>query len=911
MRLTKRIAVTTQLALVLAALLPLTLGPRAAQAAVYLQYFETSYKEIQARLPEVAAAGYAVLWLPPPNKGCEGTADVGYAVYDRFDLGDQNQRGTVVTRYGTRKDLEALTTSVHRAGVKVIFDMVMNHNGNPSRIENAHVTLKAVPIDGYPHTRPLDYHVFPGKTFDNGSTFQVALPQSSGGVSSWPTAMVKPKTSWNPESWVAAVKMPSGVSIPGFTHLVRAPWSDYSNAWVDQNYSLLGLIDFAIEQHLNSAKTGVNPALDGKNNATGLALPVYVRQPGCSACYPGGKPVSEEIRQYLQRWIWWLGKVTDADGYRLDAIKHVPTTFFNYDFTGDKVAFNKAIQDDYDLRRGNSDGNDDDDVADAIIFGESFTGDIFGELKPYRQTGMKLLNFPLMFKLLDIFGKSKNGGGDIGKLSYPHGGFAGLMEEFGGLGRKDGVHFAQSHDQNPPDLQEELAFAFVMTRPGDAVVFFDGNNFDTKSWVAAGRPDALGDIDSTITTLIAIHNHYARGGMFNRFVDDDAYVYERVVQGKGATLLVLLHDNIGSDARVGPDGVARFGGFDPRPLVVTAFPPGTKLTELTGNSPVKSTTVLDPKSVPAAQLTAAKAKYSSATAGAALPQSYGLVHLAVPSGPTGNYAAYGIAGPAQPKNGARALSIWQAGQRVEDIKLQTVGERRTGAGVRVPPRVLTVPEVTGKLVDLRLRVGATAAAAYARINAGGVPLAGAKPVKGSPEGLYDGYVPLKRGKDVSGDRSFALEQVDLSGLTDGAHVLQVRAVDTTSGGAPTVATFTVPFVVNRAQLPPDLKQPLDLDGDGVDNDKDNCATVANADQTDFDGDAVGDLCDLCPLTAPSKAKAVDADGCIPVAASKLAKVDAIITAIKAGKSPGNLDADGDGRVDVVDLVKEVDRIHGS
>ena len=41
----------------------------------------------------------------PPNKGCEGTADVGYAVYDRFDLGDQDQRGTVATRYGTREDL--------------------------------------------------------------------------------------------------------------------------------------------------------------------------------------------------------------------------------------------------------------------------------------------------------------------------------------------------------------------------------------------------------------------------------------------------------------------------------------------------------------------------------------------------------------------------------------------------------------------------------------------------------------------------------------------------------------------------------------------------------------------------------------------------------------------------------------
>ena len=137
----------------------------------------------------------------------------------------------------------------------------------------------------------------------------------------------------------------------------------------------------------------------------------------------------------------------------------------------------------------------------------------------------------------------------------------------------------------------------MLTRPGDAVVFFDGNNFDPKRWVAPGRADALGDLDQTITTLVGIHNHYARGGMFNRFVDDDAYVYERVIDGVGAALLVVLHDNIGADGRCGADGVARFGAQDPRPLVVTAFSPGTKLTDLTGNSPVLTTTVLDPKSI--------------------------------------------------------------------------------------------------------------------------------------------------------------------------------------------------------------------------------------------------------------------------------------------------------------------------
>ncbi len=886
--------------------------PAATSAEVYLQYFETGWKEMRARMPEVAMHGYKVLWLPPPSKGCEGTADPGYAVYDRFDLGDKNARGTVRTRYGSRTELVALSKDIHRMGGKLIFDIIMNHNGNPARIENAHVTLKSVPIDKFPQTKPLDYHLLPGKTSDNVN-YQVLLPKAMGGTTAW----VKPLTSWNPETFVAAIKMPAGVSFPGYTHLVRAPWGDFKTSYNDQNFSLLGLIDFAIEQHLNAAKTGVDKSKDGKSNLTGLPIPTYVRQPTCKECYPDNKPVPEDIRQFLHRWMWWMGKVTDADGYRLDAIKHVPTSFFNYDFNGDTVAFNKKIQDDHDKRRGYTDANDTDGVQDAILFGESYTGmEKVGELKAYRATGMQLLNFPLMFNLLGLLSKSAGGGGDIGKLSYPHpkDPYAGAWVEFAGLGRHDGVHFAQSHDQKPPDYQEDLAFAFVLTRPGNAVVFFDGNNYDTKSWVAPGRADALGDIGSTVTTLVSIHNHYARGGMFNRYVDDDAFVYERVVKGSGAALLMVLHDNVGTDARCGPDGVARFGGYDKRPLVVTAFPPGTKLTELTGNSPLSTTTVLDPNKVPASQRNAAVAKHKLAWPNKSLPTNYGLVALAVPSGPTKNYAAYGVAAPSGPSNGARAVEILQAGQRVADTSVQTVGERRTASGVRVPPKVLTLPKVTGKKVDIKLRVSASCDAAYVSLDAGGAALAGASPVKKSPEGLWDGYVPLKRGKDVSGDRTFTISGVDVSKLADGNHILRVKAVDTMSNLPPALRTFAVPFVVDRSLTPPPLQKPEDLDGDGVKNAKDNCPDVANADQSDFDADTVGDLCDLCPLSHPAtvKARQVDKDGCGKIDSKKLSRVDAIIAVIKGDKPrDGSLDASGDGDVNVLDLVMEVDKVHGN
>lgn len=43
-----------------------------------------------------------------------------------------------------------------------------------------------------------------------------------------------------------------------------------------------------------------------------------------------------------------------------------------------------------------------------------------------------------------------------------------------------------------------------------------------------------------------------------------------------------------------------------------------------------------------------------------------------------------------------------------------------------------------------------------------------------------------------------------------------------------------------------LGEPVDQDGDGVNDSCDNCPANANADQTDSDGDGAGDACDACP-----------------------------------------------------------------
>ena len=86
----------------------------------------TWWQNLGAKATELKAAGITALWLPPAYKG-GSKFDVGYGVYDRYDLGEFNQKGTVPTRYGTIGQLQAAISALHGQGIQVYEDMVMNH----------------------------------------------------------------------------------------------------------------------------------------------------------------------------------------------------------------------------------------------------------------------------------------------------------------------------------------------------------------------------------------------------------------------------------------------------------------------------------------------------------------------------------------------------------------------------------------------------------------------------------------------------------------------------------------------------------------------------------------------------------------------------------------------------------------
>ena len=71
--------------------------------------------------------GFTDVWLPPAYKGFEGVKDVGYGVYDLYDLGEFDQKGTVRTKYGTKDEYLAAIDALHAHGLRVIADIVLNH----------------------------------------------------------------------------------------------------------------------------------------------------------------------------------------------------------------------------------------------------------------------------------------------------------------------------------------------------------------------------------------------------------------------------------------------------------------------------------------------------------------------------------------------------------------------------------------------------------------------------------------------------------------------------------------------------------------------------------------------------------------------------------------------------------------
>ena len=100
---------------------------------ILMQYFEwflpsgMLWKQLKEQAEQLAQDGITAVWIPPAYKGSAGTNDVGYGVYDLYDLGEFDQKGGVPTKYGTKDELLQAVEALHEHGIQVYADIVLDH----------------------------------------------------------------------------------------------------------------------------------------------------------------------------------------------------------------------------------------------------------------------------------------------------------------------------------------------------------------------------------------------------------------------------------------------------------------------------------------------------------------------------------------------------------------------------------------------------------------------------------------------------------------------------------------------------------------------------------------------------------------------------------------------------------------
>jgi alpha-amylase len=238
-----------------------------------MQYFHwyipadgTLWEQLKDKASELARAGFTAMWLPPAYKGQSGGYDVGYGVYDLFDLGEFDQKGSVRTKYGTRDQYLNAIKAVKNAGMQVYADVVLNHKDGGDETER----VRAIPYARDNREHPL------GGSQEIEVYTRFNFPGRGDKYSSM---------KWN--SW----------QFDSVNHNMLAQ---------DKGDGIVYLFEGrSFEQFVDLEKGNYDFLLGCDLDMNNL-----------------------QVQGELKYWGEWFLDTTDVDGFRLDAVKHIPAWFF-------------------------------------------------------------------------------------------------------------------------------------------------------------------------------------------------------------------------------------------------------------------------------------------------------------------------------------------------------------------------------------------------------------------------------------------------------------------------------------------------------------------------------------------------------------------------------------------------------
>ena len=237
-----------------------------------MQYFEwylpddgKHWNRLAEDAPNLAAKGIRKVWMPPAFKGT-GSNDVGYGVYDLFDLGEFDQKGTVRTKYGLKEEYLRAIEALIQNGIEAIADVVLNHKAAADYKER----FTVVEVD------PNDRNVEISEPFEIEAWMHFAFPGRN-------------KT-YNDFEW----------------HWYHFTGTDYD---AKNNRSGIFLIQ-------GDNKGWANDELVDNENGNYD----YLMYADIDFKHP-------EVIQNLYDWAHWFIESTGVHGFRLDAVKHIDSFF--------------------------------------------------------------------------------------------------------------------------------------------------------------------------------------------------------------------------------------------------------------------------------------------------------------------------------------------------------------------------------------------------------------------------------------------------------------------------------------------------------------------------------------------------------------------------------------------------------
>ena len=237
-----------------------------------MQYFEWYlpndgfwWKRCAAKAENLAGLGINQVWLPPAYKGTS-QEDVGYGVYDMYDLGEFDQKGTVRTKYGFKDEYLEAIRAFHAAGIQVFADIVLNHRMGGDELEDT-VAVADAPED---RTKQIGDEQ-PVRVWS-----KFTFPGRQGKYSDF---------TWN------------------HTHFSGTDWDE--NSPEDLSYRIYRFTGKHWDPDTDP-EFGNFDYLMGMN--VDMNNPVVVRE--------------------TRKWLEWYLETTGVDGLRLDAVKHISFPFY-------------------------------------------------------------------------------------------------------------------------------------------------------------------------------------------------------------------------------------------------------------------------------------------------------------------------------------------------------------------------------------------------------------------------------------------------------------------------------------------------------------------------------------------------------------------------------------------------------